>query len=291
MSFDAEEVSSRRTLGATPAHHPDGHAGRAHRLHALWRTGYPSCEHADRRHRSARLCVGRRQLQPERTRGRCAGSRGDLLAQARRPTTGDSTPSSAQHDCHRGGPARGGHGLSAADSRPISAASRKLFRSCSPGRARHHRRVGDRLRQGACPGDSSCASYEYNDAIEAPPEGRDPVEYFLYDIRQGYCDYYATSMALMLRSLGVPARVVSGYAEGFYNDETFESTRSQNATRTPGWRSTSPATVGSSSSRPPAKRQLNRPSGLDDASNPFEDSAAAAAEQRLACRDRAAMKC
>ncbi len=60
---------------------------------------------------------------------------------------------------------------------------------------------------------------EYNDAIEAPPADRDPVEYFLYDIRQGYCDYYATAMAVMLRSLGIPARVVSGYAEGEYNDE------------------------------------------------------------------------
>ncbi len=60
---------------------------------------------------------------------------------------------------------------------------------------------------------------EYNDAIEAPPPERDPVEYFLYDIRQGYCDYYATSMAVMLRSVGIPARVVSGYAEGSYIQE------------------------------------------------------------------------
>lgn len=59
----------------------------------------------------------------------------------------------------------------------------------------------------------------YNDAIDAPPADRDPVEYFLYDIRQGYCDYYATSMAVMLRSLGVPARVVSGYAEGTLEED------------------------------------------------------------------------
>jgi len=56
--------------------------------------------------------------------------------------------------------------------------------------------------------------YTYNDAIAAPPEGADPVEYFLYDIQQGYCDYYATAMAVMLRSLDIPARTVSGYAEG-----------------------------------------------------------------------------
>ncbi len=62
--------------------------------------------------------------------------------------------------------------------------------------------------------------YTYNDAISAPPPDADPVEYFLYDIKEGYCDYYATAMAVMLRSLGIPARVVSGYAEGTYDEET-----------------------------------------------------------------------
>ena len=62
--------------------------------------------------------------------------------------------------------------------------------------------------------------YEYNDSIDAPPPDVDPVEYFLYDIKQGYCDYYATSMTVMLRSLGIPARTASGYAEGTFFDET-----------------------------------------------------------------------
>jgi transglutaminase-like putative cysteine protease len=63
-------------------------------------------------------------------------------------------------------------------------------------------------------------SYTYNDDIEAPPPDRDPVEYFLYDIREGYCDYYASAMVVMLRSLGIPARTVSGYAEGRYDEES-----------------------------------------------------------------------
>jgi transglutaminase-like putative cysteine protease len=63
-------------------------------------------------------------------------------------------------------------------------------------------------------------SYTYNDAIAAPPPNVDPVEYFLYDMREGYCDYYATAMVLMLRSLGVPARASSGYAEGMYDEES-----------------------------------------------------------------------
>ena len=60
----------------------------------------------------------------------------------------------------------------------------------------------------------------YNDAIPAPPADQDPLEYFLFDIQEGYCDYYATAMAMMLRSVGIPARAVSGYAEGILDEET-----------------------------------------------------------------------
>lgn len=54
----------------------------------------------------------------------------------------------------------------------------------------------------------------YSEQVAAPPPGRDGVDYFLFDTRAGYCDYFASAMAVMLRSVGVPARVVSGYATG-----------------------------------------------------------------------------
>lgn len=60
----------------------------------------------------------------------------------------------------------------------------------------------------------------YNDAIAPPPPDTDPIEYFLYEIQQGYCDYYATAMAMMLRAVGVPARTASGYAEGIFDEES-----------------------------------------------------------------------
>ena len=60
----------------------------------------------------------------------------------------------------------------------------------------------------------------YTDTIAAPAADVDPVEYFLFDIRTGYCDYYASAMATMLRSLGIPARTASGYAEGTYDEES-----------------------------------------------------------------------
>lgn len=47
--------------------------------------------------------------------------------------------------------------------------------------------------------------------IEAPPPGQDTVDYFLFDLQRGYFDYHASAMAVLLRTLGVPARVSTGY--------------------------------------------------------------------------------
>lgn len=58
----------------------------------------------------------------------------------------------------------------------------------------------------------------YNDQIAAPPDGIDPVHYILFGLREAYCTYYASAMAIMLRSQGVPARLVSGYALGEYDE-------------------------------------------------------------------------
>ena len=60
----------------------------------------------------------------------------------------------------------------------------------------------------------------YNDQIAAPPEGMDAVHYVLFVSQEGYCNYYASAMALMLRSQGIPARVVSGYAQGEFHEDT-----------------------------------------------------------------------
>ena len=70
----------------------------------------------------------------------------------------------------------------------------------------------------------------YNDQIAAPPPNVDPVHYVLFDLREGYCNYYASAMAIMLRSQGVPARIVQGYAQGEYNEEDgFYRVRANNA--------------------------------------------------------------
>ncbi len=58
---------------------------------------------------------------------------------------------------------------------------------------------------------------KYNDKIAAPPAGLDKVDYFLFTLKEGYCDYYATAMIVMLRSLGIPARLAAGFAQGTFN--------------------------------------------------------------------------
>ncbi len=63
-------------------------------------------------------------------------------------------------------------------------------------------------------------TYDYNQGIAAPPPGADAVDYFLNDVKQGYCDYYASAMVVMLRSVGIPARFAVGYTPGKKTPQT-----------------------------------------------------------------------
>jgi len=57
----------------------------------------------------------------------------------------------------------------------------------------------------------SKTDYTYTLSPPATPRGRDFVEYFLFDLKKGYCTYYASAMVMLLRSIGIPARYVEGY--------------------------------------------------------------------------------
>lgn len=48
--------------------------------------------------------------------------------------------------------------------------------------------------------------------------GEDPVDTFLFEQQRGYCEFFASSFATVLRAAGVPARLVGGYYGGRYND-------------------------------------------------------------------------
>ncbi|AZK46755.1 DUF4129 domain-containing transglutaminase family protein [Paenibacillus lentus] len=58
-------------------------------------------------------------------------------------------------------------------------------------------------------------NYEYTNKPDlSRKQSNDFVDSFLFEIKQGYCDYYSTSMVMMARSLQIPARWVKGYAPG-----------------------------------------------------------------------------
>ena len=59
--------------------------------------------------------------------------------------------------------------------------------------------------------ESHLRSYTYTLDIPQPPIGQDIVDYFLFDLKQGYCDYYASAMVVLARLNGLPARLAIGY--------------------------------------------------------------------------------
>src|SRR2546425_3143750 len=59
--------------------------------------------------------------------------------------------------------------------------------------------------------------YQYSPQVKATPPGRDPVDYFLFDLKQDFCEYFASAMVVMLREVGVPARLVEGFTTGAFD--------------------------------------------------------------------------
>jgi transglutaminase-like putative cysteine protease len=68
-------------------------------------------------------------------------------------------------------------------------------------------RIQDYLRQ----------TYIYDIQVPASPAGQDIVDHFLFESSRGFCSHYASAMVVMLRSVDVPARLVTGYAQGEYD--------------------------------------------------------------------------
>ena len=66
--------------------------------------------------------------------------------------------------------------------------------------------------------DSGEYKYSLNLSINDPTI--DPVEDFLFNRHEGHCEYFASALVLMLRSVGIPARLISGYKGGNYDEAT-----------------------------------------------------------------------
>jgi transglutaminase-like putative cysteine protease len=74
------------------------------------------------------------------------------------------------------------------------------------------------------------SNFQYSQQLGHVPAGRDPVDWFLFDVKIGYCEQFATAETLMLRSLGIPARLATGYSTGQYDSVLNQATvREQDA--------------------------------------------------------------
>jgi len=58
----------------------------------------------------------------------------------------------------------------------------------------------------------------YGYSLDLKASGPDPLADFLFDVRKGHCEYFATAMAVMLRTQGIASRVVNGFLPGEYNE-------------------------------------------------------------------------
>ena len=109
----------------------------------------------------------------------------------------------------------------------------------------------------------------YDQSISAPPAGVDVVDWFLFEKRRGYCDYYATAMAILCRAIGIPVRVAQGYSSGDYVTSSRSYTvRQQDAHAWPevyipdyGWIVFEPTSSEAAISRP-EESALSLPPGL-----------------------------
>jgi hypothetical protein len=81
-------------------------------------------------------------------------------------------------------------------------------------------RINEHLKEG----------YAYDLSIAVQQREMDAVEYFLFEERRGYCEQFSSALAVMARSLGIPARIATGYNPGEYNPFTgFHEVRAQDA--------------------------------------------------------------
>jgi len=108
--------------------------------------------------------------------------------------------------------------------------------------------------------------------IPSVPPGRDAVDYFLFDLKRGYSDYHASAMVVLLRSLGIPARLATGFSVGEFDLNSHRYViREQNAISWPevyfpgyGWEEFSPFGGAPLVNRPSSTAAA---AGDDDASN------------------------
>lgn len=59
---------------------------------------------------------------------------------------------------------------------------------------------------------------QFGYTLEMKATGDEPLADFLFNVREGHCEYFATAMAVMLRTQGIAARVINGFQQGEFNE-------------------------------------------------------------------------
>ncbi len=59
---------------------------------------------------------------------------------------------------------------------------------------------------------------QFGYTLELKASGDEPLADFLFNVREGHCEYFATAMVMMLRTQGIAARIVNGFQHGEYNE-------------------------------------------------------------------------
>ena len=60
-------------------------------------------------------------------------------------------------------------------------------------------------------------NFDYLQTAQAPPEGREPSDYFIFELKEGHCEYFASAMVVLARIAGLPARIATGFSPGNFN--------------------------------------------------------------------------
>ncbi len=79
-------------------------------------------------------------------------------------------------------------------------------------------RAGARNRYDAARAIEAYLQYNFGYTLDLKAGGADPLADFLFNIKEGHCEYFSTAMAVMLRTQGIASRVVNGFQRGEYND-------------------------------------------------------------------------
>jgi transglutaminase-like putative cysteine protease len=107
---------------------------------------------------------------------------------------------------------------------PLSAAERPRYLTLPPGLSKriadlaHTWTDGLRTPQEKAAAIEDHLHREYTYDLHSPSSGTpEPVDHFLFESKRGHCEFFSTAMALMLRTVGIPSRNVTGFVGGTWN--------------------------------------------------------------------------